>query len=148
MVDYSSIPIPEDKPPEEYTFNERRAEILRMIERKGHPWGFNYSQLGRRYGVSHTTIRKDFDRLKEWYRDRIGEEADFSSEIAYKRIIQEHLDNGEMDKARKALDSWNTWLQDTGRQEKEPDKHEVQGEGGGPLQIELNETIVQTNYDE
>jgi len=39
------------------------------------------------------------------------------------------MDNNEFDKARKALDSWNSWLQDTGHQEKEPDKHDVQGEG-------------------
>lgn len=131
MTDYSEIVVPEDQPPEEYTTYERRAEILQKIEEKGHPWGFNYSQLGRRYDYSHETIRKDFDRLKEWYQDRIGDDAKVSSELAYKRIVQEHMDNGEFNKARKALDSWNGWLQDTGEQEKEPD--EVSVEHDGPI---------------
>lgn len=122
MTDYSQIPVPDDKPAEDYSYNERRAEILQMIERKGHPWGFNYSQLGRRYGVSHETIRKDFARLKEWYQDRIGGDAKVSSDLAYRRIVQEHMDNGDYEKARRALDSWNGWLQDTGEQESEPEK--------------------------
>jgi hypothetical protein len=129
MTDYSQIPVPEQKPPEEYTYNERRAEILQLIEKKGHPWGFNYSELGRRYDVSHQQIRKDFMKLKEWYGDKIGNEAKVASELAYRRIVQEHMENGEYGKARKALDSWNSWLQDTGEQEKEPDKHEVDGDG-------------------
>jgi len=89
MTDYSEITPPEDKPPEEYSYNHRRAEILQMIEKKGHPWGFNYAQLGRRYGVSREQIRKDFKRLKDWYRDRVGNDAKVSSELAYKRIVQE-----------------------------------------------------------
>jgi DeoR/GlpR family transcriptional regulator of sugar metabolism len=125
MTDYSQIPIPDDKPPEDYTFNERRAEILQLIERKGHPWGFNYSQLGRRYGVSHNTIRKDFDRLKDWYGDKIGEDAKQASDLAYRRIVQEHMDNGDFEKARRALDSWNGWLEDRGFEDKEADEVEI-----------------------
>ena len=132
-ADYSAIPVPDEKPPAEYTYHERRAEILQLIEQKGHPWGFNYSQLGRRYGVSHEQIRKDFKRLKTWYQDKIGEDAKTASDLAYRRIVKEHMDNGELEKARKALDSWNAWLEDRGIQEKEPDKHEVAGEGGGPI---------------
>jgi hypothetical protein len=67
--------------------------------------------------------------LKEYYRNRVGSEAKETSELAYRRIVKGHMDNNEFDKARKALDSWNGWLQDTGHQEKEPDKHEIDGEG-------------------
>ena len=129
MTDYSAVTVPEDKPPEEYHWTERRAEILDLIERKGHPWGFNKSQLGRRYGVSDQQIHDDFDRLKEWYQDRIGENAKVTSDIAFQRIIQEHMDNDDYEKARRALKTWNEWLQDTGQQEKEPDKHEIDGDG-------------------
>jgi len=129
VVDYSQIPVPDSKAAEEYTYNERRAEIFQMIERKGHPWGFNYSQLGRRYGVSHEQIRKDFKKIKDWYGDRIGADAKATSDLAYRRIVQEHMDNGDHEKARRALDSWNGWLQDTGEQDKEPDKHEIDHDG-------------------
>ena len=125
MTDYSQVTVPDDKSPEEYHWTERRAEILKMIERKGHPWGFNKSQLGRRYGVSDQQIHDDFDRLKEWYGDRVGDDAKVSSDLAYRRILQEHMDNGNFEKARRVLDSWNNWLQDTGEQSTEPDEHEV-----------------------
>lgn len=124
MTDYSQVTIPEDTPPENYHYTERRAEILRLIERKGHPWGFNKSELARRYGVSDVQIHKDFDRIKEWYEDRIGDDARTASDLAYRRIVQEHMDNGDYEKARRALDSWNAWLQDTGEQDKEPDRIE------------------------
>jgi hypothetical protein len=129
MTDYSQIEPPADKPPEEYHYTERRAEIFKLIEQKGHPWGFNKSQLGRRYGVSDQQIHKDFDRLKDWYGDRIGDDATQASDLAYRRIVQEHMDNGDYEKARRALDSWNGWLEARGYEDKEPDKHEVGGDG-------------------
>lgn len=127
--DYTEVPIPSEKPRDEYSYVERRAAILRLIENRGHPWGLNKSQLGREFGVSDAQIHKDLDRLKSWYSNRIGEDAEFSADLAYKRIIEEHMDNQDFGKARKALDSWNGWLQDTGHQQKEPDKHEIDGEG-------------------
>ena len=127
--EYRDVPLPDDEPRSEYTYVERRAAILRIIEKRGHPWGLNKSQLGREFGVSDAQIHKDLDRLKDYYSNRIGNEAKVTSELAYKRIIQDHLENDELKEARKALDSWNAWLQDTGHQEKEPDKVDVGGEG-------------------
>jgi predicted DNA-binding transcriptional regulator YafY len=126
---YHQVSIPDDKPRPEYSYVERRAAILRIIEKRGHPWGLNKSQLGREFGVSDAQIHKDLDRLKDYYSNRIGKEAKTTSELAYKRIIKDHLENDELTEARKALDSWNSWLQDTGHQEKEPDKVDVGGEG-------------------
>ncbi len=127
--DYTQVALPDDKPRDEYSYVERRAAILKIIEKRGHPWGLNKTQLGREFGVSDAQIHKDLDRLKEWYSNRIGDDAEFSSELAYKRIVQEHMENNELEKARKALDSWNTWLQDTGNQQKEPEQHEIDHDG-------------------
>jgi len=127
--EYREVPLPDDKPRSEYTYVERRAAILKIIEKRGHPWGLNKSQLGREFGVSDAQIHKDLDRLRDYYSNRIGTEAKVTSELAYKRILKDQLENNELDKARKTLDSWNSWLQDTGEQEKEPDKHEVEGSG-------------------
>jgi len=142
MTDYSAITVPEAKAPEEYTYNERRAEILQLIEQKGHPWGFNKSELARRYGVSDAQVHKDFDRLKDWYEDRIGDDAKQASDLAYRRIVQEHMDNGNYEKARRALDSWNGWLQDTGEQETEPDQLEHLGS------VEVSSDVVTWEVDD
>jgi transposase-like protein len=129
MPNYHEVTLPDNKPRDEYSYTERRAAILKVIEQRGHPWGLNKSQLARQFGVSDVQIHKDLDRIKEYYSNRIGTDAKSATEIAYKRILQEQLDNDELDKARRTLDSWNSWLQDTGHQEKEPDKHDMQGEG-------------------
>jgi hypothetical protein len=136
MTDYKKISLPEDKSEPEYTYVERRAAILQIIERKGHPWGLNKSELGRRFNVSDVQIHKDMDRIKEYYSDLIGKHAKETTEIAYRRILQEQLDEGDYEKARRTLDSWNSWLQDTGHQEQEPDQHEVAGNG---IMVNLNE---------
>jgi len=125
--DYRKVSLPDDEPRSEFTYVERRAAILRIIEKRGHPWGLNKSQLGREFGVSDAQIHKDLDRLKEYYSNLIGEDARTASELAYRRIVQEHMDNGDFEKARRALDSWNGWLQDTGEQEKEPEQVEHSG---------------------
>ena len=127
---YTEVPLPDDKSRSEYSYVERRAAILKIIEKRGHPWGLNKSQLGREFGVSDAQIHKDLDRLKDWYSNRIGNEAKHTTEIAYKKILKDQLDNNELDKARKTLDSWNSWLQDTGHQEKEPEKIEHSGNVG------------------
>jgi len=119
---YTEVTLPDDKPKTEYSYVERRAAILRYIEQRGHPWGMNKSELGRRFGVSDAQIHKDLDRIKEWYSNRIGDDAKTASDLAYRRIVQEHMDNGDYEKARRALDSWNGWLQDTGEQDSEPEK--------------------------
>jgi len=137
MTDYAKVTVPDGEPPEEYTYNERRAEILQLIERKGHPWGFNKSELGRRYGVSDVQIHKDFNRIKDWYRDRIGEDAATASDLAYRRIVQEHMSNGDYEKARRALDSWNGWLGDRGFEDKETEQ--VEHTGGLDLSLSSDE---------
>jgi transposase-like protein len=136
MTDYKQISIPDDTPQDEYNYNQRRAAILQLIEERGHPWGLNKSELARQFGVSDTQIHKDLDRLKDYYSNLIGEHAKEATEIAYRRILQEQMNEGEYEKARRTLDSWNGWLQDTGHQEKEPDQHEVDGSG---ITVNLNE---------
>lgn len=124
-TDYLAIAPPTEKHPTEYTYTERRAEIARAIRQQGYPTGFNYAAIGRKYDVSREMIRRDFDRLKVYFRERIGDDAQTTSEVGYQKIIREHLDNGEYEKARRALDSWNGWLFDIGAQERTPDKLDV-----------------------
>jgi len=127
--DYAQVTIPDNKPRTEYSYVERRAAILKIIEQRGHPWGLNKTQLGREFGVSDAQIHKDLDRLKDWYSNRIGEDSTLSSDLAYRRIVQEHMDNGDYEKARRALDSWNGWLEDRGFEDKEPEQHEIEHDG-------------------
>lgn len=132
---YLEIDPPSEKPPTEYTYVERRAEIAKAIRQQGHPTGFNYAEIGRKYDVSREQIRRDFGRLSDYFADRIGDGAQEFSDLAYRKIAREHMANGDLEKARRALDSWNSWMFDSGVQEKEPDKQELTGGGGGPVEF-------------
>lgn len=129
------IEVPDDKMPDEYHYTERRAELLRLIKKKGHFGGFNYSQLGRRYDVSHTQIRKDFKRIREFYEPIIGENSEVKSEVAFQKIIEESLDRGDLDAARRALTDYNEWLGEIGEQRRieRTQKHAIASASAGDV---------------
>lgn len=66
-VDYRDMDLPTDKTPEEYSYQERRADILQnYILDKGHPDAVNWSKLARYYGKSKSTLHNDKETLTEW----------------------------------------------------------------------------------
>ena len=128
--DYRMVNVPTDKPPSEYTYVERRAELLQLIEEAGHPRAVSPTRLGERYGVTHSQISQDIDRLRTYIVDNIDSDTvDGITETVYQKAIKELMDNGDYKDAVKAVESWNSWLMDRGKVAKEPDKHEVDGSG-------------------
>ena len=128
--DYRAVNVPEDKPPSEFTYVERRAETLQLIEQAGHPRAINQSRLADRYDVSQGQISQDVDRLRGYIVDNIDETTvDSITETVYQKSVQELMSNGDYKDAVKAVESWNDWLMDRGKVDKEPDKHEVDGSG-------------------
>jgi hypothetical protein len=56
--DYRSVDLP-SKPPEEYSYKERRARLLQLIVEHGHPDAINQTEMADRFGVTHQQISKD-----------------------------------------------------------------------------------------
>ena len=128
--DYRAVNVPEDKPPSEYTYVERRAETLQLIEQAGHPRAINQTRLAERYDVSQGQISQDVDRLRSFIVDHIDEDTvDAITETVYQKSVQELMSNGEYKDAVKAVESWNDWLMDRGKVRKEADKHEIDHSG-------------------
>ena len=50
-VNHEAVDIPDDKPPSEYHWTERRAEILQLIAKAGHPDSISPTRLADRYDV-------------------------------------------------------------------------------------------------
>lgn len=66
-VDYRNLSLPTDKAPSEYSYQERRADILQnYILDKGHPDSVNWSELARYYDKSKSTLHNDKETLTEW----------------------------------------------------------------------------------
>jgi len=136
-IDYRAANVPEGKAPDEYTYVERRAEELQLIEEAGHPRAISQTRLADRYGVSQGQISQDIDRLRDYINENIdATTVDAITETVYQKSIKELVESGEYKDAVKAVESWNDWLMDRGKVEKEPDKHEVDGSG---IVIDLGE---------
>jgi len=134
---YRSLSPPEDKPRSEYTYAERRAELYDLIDRAGHYRNLERSQreLGDRYGVSHTTIRKDINAILEWKAEHLGDNAEAELETLKTRAVEKALEDNEPEKAYSIVSQHVKNLQAVGAIEQAPSKHEVTGAGGGALEV-------------
>lgn len=107
--DYAAI-TPSGKPPTEYSYTERRAELLQQIEDLGHPSALNQTELADRYDVSQQQISKDLDRLDEYVRGRLGRRRDLEIGSVLKRCMTGALEEGNWNDARKAATAYDEYL--------------------------------------
>jgi len=126
--DYYNVDVPEAKDPEDYTYVERRGEILSLILKRGSPQGINQSRLADRYDVSESQISQDMSRLREHVERTLGQHAKMTTRAVYQETLQKLKEEGEWKKRWDVVMEWNEWLGDLGIQEREPDKHEISGE--------------------
>ena len=107
--DYSAVSVP-TKAPTEYSYVERRAELLQLVEQAGHPRALNQAELADRYGVSQQQISKDFDRLDEYIRARLGRRRDLQIGSVLKRCMTGALEEGDYNAARRAAEAYDEYL--------------------------------------
>lgn len=125
-TDYRAIDVPEDKPPEEYHWTERRAEILQLIEKAGHPDSISPTRLASRYDVSKSQISQDKGRLQKFIVGEMDEDrVDAITATVYETAIRKLMENDEYRKAAKTVSEWNEWMGDRGVVEHEPDRLEA-----------------------
>jgi len=146
--DYAALAgeAPFDKPAEKYSEVERRAELYKMIEQKGHPKNLEQSQtaLGRKYGVSQQMISKDFQRIKEYVATHDTKRAKSMMGWLAEKTVFKHVeaaermeDAGRLDEAadryEQALETqaqFMEYLLETGAVEKSADKLELDVDAG------------------
>lgn len=107
--DYGSVDLP-SKPPSEYHYTERRAELLQLIQQRGHPRALNQTELADRYGVSQQQISTDMDRLSEHITETLGDRRDLVTGSVFHRAIDGLLKDEEWRKAAQTVKDWNDWL--------------------------------------
>lgn len=110
--DYSTVEIPTTKPPEEFTYQERRADLLQQIQDLGHPSMINQVEAADRYGVSQQQISKDLDRIAESVRAHLTDRSRraFSVDTVVKRAIRGLLEEEEYRKAARTAMEWDDWV--------------------------------------
>lgn len=109
-IDYRSVDVPADKSPEDYTYAERRADILREIERVGHPRLVNGAELGRRYGVTRQSIYNDYDELADYVSDHVGDRQNLITDAVFQRCLRGLLEDGDWRDAARTAKDWSEWV--------------------------------------
>ncbi len=109
--DYGTIEIPA-KPPEEYTYHERRADLLQQVRDLGHPAMINQARAADRYGVSQQQISKDLDRIAESVHEHVvdRDRRAFTVNSVVQRAIRGLLEEEEYRQAARTAMEWDEWL--------------------------------------
>jgi len=109
--DYSAIDLP-SKDRTEYSYVERRAELLQLVKEAGHPSALNQTELADQYGVTQQQISKDFDRLATHIRARFDDRdrRGFVVDRVVNRAIRGLLEEGEYRKAAKTAIEYDEWI--------------------------------------
>lgn len=128
LPNYAALEPPEDKPIEEYTHHERRAALLRLIRESGSPYAITQSRQAERFGVHHSTISRDMDRLRESIDAHLGGDAKLTTRVLFESIIEELLTVDDWKATKATWDivmDWNDWLAELGAQNREPRQSSV-----------------------
>lgn len=107
--DYAAVTIPA-KPPSEYTYVERRADLLEQIMSLGHPSMIHQGEQADRFGVSQSQISKDLDRLGEYISENLGKRRDLTTTAVFDRAIRGLLEEGEYRDAARTMAEYNEFL--------------------------------------
>jgi hypothetical protein len=108
--DYAAVQVP-TKPPTEYSYVERRAELLQLVQNRGHPGALNQNELADRYDVSQQQISKDLDRLDEFIRSRLAHRRDLKLGSALDRALKGALQDEEWDTVRRIAESYDEYIE-------------------------------------
>jgi len=128
LPNYDAVEVPDDTPRSEYSTHERRAEVWRAIKTAGSPSRINKAALARKYEVHRSTVYRDFERLREWANESLGEDAKLTSRAIFEKVLDELLESDDWRAKKAAFDAvmdWNEWLGDVGEQHREPDRVEA-----------------------
>lgn len=121
-VNYDAAAVPASKAPEEFSYHERRAELLQVIRRAGHPGLINKTELAERYGVSPRTIRRDFDRITDYVGDNLTADHEFILDSVLRGSIQNLAAENKHYAAGQLAIQWSQWLADIGAIQKAPER--------------------------
>lgn len=112
-IDYESVDVPDEKEPSEYTYAERRAEILELVNEAGHPRRINQSHLADRYNCSPPNISKDMNTLAEYAETTLGDRRELTTQATVERAIEGLLDEEEWRQAAKTALEYDEWIRET-----------------------------------
>ena len=142
---YKDIEIDESTHPNDYSYQERRHELLGFIIEAGHPDLLSRTKFAERYDVAISTITRDIQALRAEIREEMGTDAELIGEAIFQKTMKEQAKNKDFEDAVETFVSWYSWLQETGAKEKVADKREVTH--AGQMDVGIGEGLSDQNQE-
>lgn len=127
-IPYHHVNVDHSKPYEAFSWAERRAVLLKRIERAGHPQALpqTYGELGDEFGVSKTQIHSDMKVLAAYTAENLDRDHKHIMDSVFRGAIRDLVDEGKMAWASEVGKEWYDWLAQMGEVERVADKHELE----------------------
>lgn len=119
--DYAATEIPTGKPPEEYTYTERRADLYQQIIDLGHPDHISRVEQGDRFGVDASTISRDIQAIAQHVRESRIDDLDrrvLDVQASVSRAVRELQQTDDVDDTVRAAElamEYDDWCWDAVR---------------------------------
>lgn len=113
-INYDAVEVPSGKPPEEYTYPERRAAILDRMEQAAHPRALVQKDLADEFGTSPTSIHRDFEALAEYVGENLARDHSFVMDRVFHGAVLNLVEDDEHAEAARVGKLWYEWLADMG----------------------------------
>lgn len=125
--EYKEIPLPTDRPTPQWRADERRAWLLKKLEKYG-TWAnvpMDQTDVADDFDVTQQSISQDLKELRKYIRFHAGDKAVSMTEMVAQKAVTDLVDE-EPFKALQAQLDFNEFLFELGRLERAPDKKQVQ----------------------
>lgn len=126
--DYATVAIPDPRrrPKQEWSYEERQADLFRLLRKYGHPDNIEKSQreLGEEYDVSQQQISEDFKRVRKYIAAHVGQDAISMTDLIVNKGVRELIDEKPY-QAVKAQLEYMEFLMETGAIDRAPERKEI-----------------------
>lgn len=119
---YHEVHIPDEKDKKDYTTDERRAYVLQKIIDAGIPSNINLTEIANETGVSTQQVHKDKEIVGDWMSNNLDRDFDEMADSVMRWATRKAIEEEDYRQARRGISEWQSFLQDEGEKDKQPDK--------------------------
>jgi len=123
-IRYDRVLVPSETDYADLDYAQRRAVILRRIERAGHPraLGQSHRDMKDEFDVAKSTITKDMNILTEWVVGHLDRGHISIVDSVFRGAIEDLATEGKLREAAEVAKEWNDLLAQMGEVDRVPER--------------------------
>jgi len=123
-IRYDRVLVPERTDYADLDYAQRRAVILRRIERAGHPraLGQTYGEMKDEFDVAKSVIYDDMQVVSEWVAGHLDRDHVAILDAVFRGAIEDLAKEGDLARASEVGKEWFDWLAQMGVVDRVPER--------------------------